>query len=110
VSDDDRPESSEPAPSDVVLVHGVTDDGKGLSVLRARNGELETGACRPLEHGKPIHGEVVRLKPRKDCPIVCDVETSLPAPEAARDRTGPAQVATRAYRDNWDAIFATRAN
>ena len=109
MSADDQPEASEATPKDVVLVHGLTDDGKGLAVLRARNGELEAGACRPLEHGKPIHGEVVRLKPRKECPVLCDVETALPAP-AARERSGPAQVATRAYRDNWDAIFASRAN
>jgi hypothetical protein len=110
VSDSD--DSPTPAGSDVVLVHGVTDDGKGLKVLRARSGEVETGAVRPLEEGKPILGEVVRLQPRQECPLVCDVVVDLPKqtasaePAPAKQSKGPAQVASNAYRDNWDTIWA----
>lgn len=109
VSNDEQPK---PRSQDVVLVHGVTDDGKGLRVLRARDGGLEQGACRPLEEGKPIHGEVVQLRPRKECPVLCDVDVKVAAPArapAAADRHGPPQVATAAYRDNWDAIWARPA-
>jgi hypothetical protein len=94
---------------DVVVIHGVTDDGRGYKVLRARDGEVEAGAVKPLEQGKPIHGEVVRLKPREKCPLVCDVEVDVPKPEAsdsARETKGPARVASEAYRRNWDVIWS----
>jgi hypothetical protein len=97
---------------DVALVCGVSDDGHGLDIIRKREGRLEAGTVRPLEQGKPIHGEVVRLKPRQNSPLVCDVEVDLPAPAAATRSTsqGPAQVATDQYRKNWDAIYKARAS
>lgn len=124
----DKPKSDrgdtaeERAPSDVVLVHGVSEDGKALAVLRARNNTLEAGVVRALGEGEPIDGEVVKLTPRPECPVVCDVEVSVPrgaltaaggsdrtaksvAAPALRGRSGPAQVATARYRDNWDAIW-----
>ncbi len=102
--------TDEPSP-DVVLIHDVEPDGAGLRVLRYRENRLETGAVRPLQHGKPIQGELVRLRPRKNLPVVCDVDVQLPAPEAkssAADhaKKGPAQVATDRYRENWDRIWS----
>lgn len=109
-----------PAPSspDVALIHGVTPDG-GLQILRARENRLELGAVRPLREGAPITGEVVKLRPRENCPALCDVEVQLAAPEKQSDRqvpaeastprTGPAQVATDEYRKNWDAIWSRPA-
>ncbi|MEB2311012.1 MAG: hypothetical protein OZ921_10260 [Sorangiineae bacterium] len=100
-----------PGKLDAVIVHGRTDDGKGLRVLRLREDRVETGAVLPLEDGKPIQGEVVRLRPRAELPLVCDVESVLPAPAAAREvpaaaaRKGPAQVSSDRYRANWDAIW-----
>lgn len=120
--------------SDVVLIRGVTEDGKGLEVLRARDERLEIGQVRPLEEGKPLAGDVVRLMPRPEAPYLCDVETQVrvPPPRGAREQTrevssaekrggkeagaaehrplrsGPPQVATDAYRKNWDAIWSTR--
>ena len=96
-----------------MLVHGVTQDGQGLAVIRKREDKLEHGVVHPLQNGKPIHGEVVRLTPRPECPLVCDVDVSVPAsatqaapPEAASvPRKGPAQVASARYRENWDAIW-----
>jgi len=85
-------------------------------VLRRRDGRVEAGAARPLKHGQPIQGEVVRLKPRKEFPLLCDVEVELPSPKlpGARStdeptgavRKGPARVTTERYRENWDAIWA----
>jgi hypothetical protein len=111
-------QSSEPpvAAPDVALIHGVTPDGEGLEILRARGDRLELGAVRPLREGAPINGEVVTLRPRPSFPALCDVETQFKRPEAASDRqepppsavvqrTGPAQVATDEYRRNWDAIW-----
>ena len=103
---------------DVALVCGLTDDGQGVEVIRKRGDRLETGTVRKLEAGKPIHGEVVRLRPRPQAPLVCDVEVEFDA--AARDSSsrrsersravssGPAQVATDTYRKNWDAVYGSR--
>lgn len=115
---------------DVVLVHGVTEDRKGLLVVRARDGGIEVGALSPLTEGQPIHGDVVKLHPRKETPLICDVETTFslksasegsdrPASkesksevraEAQHPRVGPPKVATRAYRENWDQIWSGRAS
>jgi hypothetical protein len=126
VSRSDDPDADRPGESsqDVVLIHGVTEDGSALEVLRAKNGELEAGALKPLREGQPIHGEVVRLRPRESCPLICDVTVDLPkaevvaapepspaasAPISTRSaaRKGPAQVATNDYRRNWDVIWSS---
>jgi len=111
------PEIAPAAPAtDVALIHGVTADGQGLQVLRARDNQLEIGAIRPLREGAPITGEVVTLKPRANFPALCDVEVQYkpsavpktdqaPPPQLAAN-TGPAQVATDEYRRNWDAIWS----
>ena len=105
-------ESKGKAKRDVLLVHGTTPDGRGLEVIRQRDDQLETGAIRPLEQGKPIQGEVLSLEPHKDFPLLCDVKVELPAPaqsgdgrQARASRSGPAQVASDRYRKNWDSIW-----
>jgi hypothetical protein len=111
---------------DLVLVHGRTEDGAGVNVIRARQERLEFGTLRPLEHGKPIHsGEVVKLRPTAECPLIFEAETqfraddptaSVPSgedaapqkstpPAAPRLTAGPAKVASPNYRRNWDAIW-----
>lgn len=118
IKPDKKASPAEPAAArDVVLVHGLTEDKKGLQVLRAREERLELGEVRPIEEGKPLHGDIVRLKPRPQAPFLCDVETELRVPRSAspqgegapsesrRARSGPAQVASDAYRANWDAIW-----
>lgn len=95
------------AGQDVALVCGVSDDGRSVDIIRKRGERIETGTVRRLEQGKPIHGEVVRLRPREHSPLVCDVEVEVPAPahSAPPPTSGPAQVATETYRKNWDAIY-----
>jgi hypothetical protein len=94
---------------DVAIVCGVSDDGQGVDIIRRRGERVEAGTVRRLEQGKPIHGEVVRLRPREQFPMICDVEVEMPAPgqpsEAAVTTGRPAQVATETYRKNWDAIY-----
>jgi len=116
-----RPERSqdsdtpEPAKSDTLLIHGVSEDGRDLAVLRAREDRIEAGVVRRLKEGEAIHGELVKLKPRPEFPLLCDVEVELasPASKAASaprklSHGGPAQVATPSYRANWDAIWSKK--
>ena len=113
----DSPKADDPkAPgqaSDVVLLHSPTEDGKGVRVLRAREGRVEAGEVRPLESGKPLHGDLVTLKPRADAPRVCDVEVHYQARNSdespALDHKGPPTVASAAYRKSWDRIFQNDA-
>ncbi len=104
----DERSTRDKADRDVAIVCGVSDDGQGVDIIRKRGERIEAGTVRRLEQGKPIHGEVVRLRPREHQPMICDVEVEVPA--AARADThattsGPAQVATEEYRRNWDAIY-----
>lgn len=109
-SKDPKPPSES---ADVVLLHSPTEDGKGVRVLRAREGRVEAGEIRPVEAGRPLHGDIVKLKPREKTPQICDVEVTYahPRPEGApavapqRTHSGPAKVASPAYRSSWDRIF-----
>jgi len=115
MSGDDSDSSERGESSDVALIHGVTSEGD-LRILRKRNDRIELGGVRALREGVPITGEVVRLTPRKEFPLMCDVVTELAAPARPADvaegrgesRKGPAQVATDRYRANWDTIFSGR--
>jgi hypothetical protein len=111
---------------DLLLVKGPTDDGAGVHVVRARPERLELGTMRPLQEGRPIDGEVVRVNPHPECPFLYEVETEFstqsseasaatttaeePKPPAAKASApargaGPPKVASEAYRRNWDAIW-----
>lgn len=99
------------AAQDVVLLGPPTADGGGVHVLRARDQRIEAGELRNVEEGRPITGELVTLAPRKDNPRICDVKDSFRPPTSAAlppPHKGPAQIATQAYRDNWDEVFASR--
>jgi len=81
----------------------------GRTFRAARYDELadspfEVGTIRPLKEGKPIDGEVVSMRPRKDVPLLFDVRVEVQqTPRATSD--GPAQVASEDYRRGWDAIW-----
>ncbi len=114
------PSEASSSKEDVVLVHGVTTDRKGLMVLRKRDDRIEAGEVRPVIPGAPLYGDIVKLRPREDRPYLCDVETqfSLPTEPGKGDSRaqvesgvrfaghGPPQVATSNYRDNWDKIWS----
>lgn len=108
--DDSKPPSERKDSPDVVVLGPPTADGAGVHVLRARNERLEAGELRNVEEGRPLAGELVTLAPRKDNPRVYDVKDSYVPPTTMappQSKTkGPAQVATKAYRDNWDEVFA----
>jgi hypothetical protein len=114
------PESKREESFDVVWMHGPTADGEGTRVVRARPGRVDAGEVRPMIEGRPLAagGEVVRLERRSDASAVFDVkvECKVPGPEATgpapQDREGPSQsgppqVATRAYRENWELTFGS---
>ena len=99
-------EAPKPSP-DVVLLGGPTEDGGGMRVLRARQDRLEAGEIRPLKEGAPVRGEIVSLKPRENAPQICDVEVAYAPPPSGHK--GPAQVATKTYREGWDEVFGAKA-
>lgn len=106
-----------------MLIHGVSEDGESFAVLRARDDRLEAGVVRKVKDGESLHGELLRLTPRPESPLVCDVEVQYAPPAAAAVQDaeagathaprlthgGPAQVATSSYRANWDAIWSKPA-
>ncbi|MEM7138352.1 MAG: hypothetical protein AAF500_17365 [Myxococcota bacterium] len=93
--------------SDVAWVYGRSEDGRSYGVLRKKNDQVQMGTLRPLEDGKPIHGELVKLRPRSESQALFDVETQHSATRAPR-APGPSKVATPAYRSGWDSIWANK--
>ena len=106
---DEKDQAPAKKEDDVVFVHSSTESGDGLRVLRKRGEALEVGELRGIREGQPIHGDVVKLTPREGQERVFDVEVLLkaPAPRPGPPRAGPAQVATAAYRTNWESIFGS---
>ena len=109
------PEEKPKPDEDVVFLHGPTEDGEGMRVIRSRTGKpLEAGEVRGAKDGKPLMGaELVTLTPRVDAPRLCDVKVvangKRERPDARAVEHGPAQVATDAYRTSWERIFGARA-
>lgn len=92
----------------MVFVHSKVESGEGFRIIRKRADVIEVGEIRPVQEGKPLTGEMIKLTPRQDHEQIFDVEVLVSREELGRGalgRAGPAQVATRAYRSNWDAIF-----
>lgn len=108
----DTPQKTTAESYDVVLMHGPTADGEGARVLRARAHGIEAGEVRPLREGRPLTtgGEVVRLERRAESPALFDVHVdyTVPARASADALSGPAQVATPAYRESWERTFGPR--
>ena len=97
---------------DVAMIVDRTEDNEGFQILRRRDAEgpVEVGTLRPMREGKPIDGEVVSLRQRRDLPFLYDVKTELAAEPRRRSSDGPAQVATDDYRRGWDAIWGRRSS
>jgi hypothetical protein len=102
----DRAQPALPS-GDVALVFGKNADGVHILRRRDENSPIETGLLQPLVEGRPISGELISMKQRKDLPFLYDVKSELPSPEA-RTTSGPSQVATDSYRKGWDAIWGGR--
>ena len=110
-------ESRRKGSDDMLLVYSKAEDGAGYHVLRQRKEVIEAGTIRPLERGKPIHGEVVQLKPRPESNALFDVDvqyaTEQPDAETrnaeTRNTSGPPKVSTPQYRKGWDSIWSSKA-
>ncbi len=95
-------------------MHGRTADG-ALQFLRKKGDELSAGELRPVEEGKPLRGNLLRLRPRAESPLVADVEEEIvitapgAADRSATERTGPARVATDSYRKGWEGLWGARS-
>jgi hypothetical protein len=92
---------------DVAIVCGK--DEHGLHILRRRSEDapIEAAVVQPLAEGRPITGEVISMRPRKDFPFLFDAKTEIeaPTPATARASSGPARVASDSYRSGWEAIW-----
>ncbi len=93
---------------DVALLYSRSDDGRSYGILRRRKEEIQVGTLRPLEEGKPIHGEIVTLSARSESPLLFDVETEH-AVTTARQASGPPKIATKEYREGWDSIWSEKS-
>jgi hypothetical protein len=99
--------SEPPRPKeDVLFVHSPVEGGEGYRVIRKREDTIEIGEMRAVQEGKPLQGELVKLTPRQEHERLFDVEVMVSRQELGH--AGPAQVATDAYRANWEAIFGSR--
>jgi len=100
-----------PAPDDIAILHGRTEDGEGTRVLRIKGDGVYAGELRPAREGQPLSsGELVRLRPLCEGEPICEVEVlhASATPETPcerRDVSGPARVASESYRRNWQAVF-----
>lgn len=93
---------------DVALLYSQSEDGRSYGMLRRRKDEIQVGTLRALEEGKPIHGEVVSLRPRPDSPVLFDVETEHTM-TTGHKTSGPPKIATREYREGWDSIWSEKS-
>lgn len=108
----DQPGTGETGARDRVVIAGVDTRRKEVHVLRSVDGGIEESVLRPVEDGQTLSGDLVRLHPLKEFPLLADLETLLRHPNHAErpesGRKGPAMVATEAYRTGWEAIFGVR--
>jgi hypothetical protein len=91
------------AARDVLFVYAEGEAGD-YGVIRQREERVELGRIKPVQDGHPIHGELVRLEQRAEHQQLFDVEVLYDAKQST-SRSGPPQVATKAYREHWDQIF-----
>lgn len=88
-------------PRDQILLESEISPGHGAATRRDENGKIVGfGTFTEVKEGQPIQGgaELIRVGPENGDGWR-DVETVY------SNKSGPAQVATPAYRDGYDRIF-----
>ena len=104
--------SSEDDKRDVVMIARVDSTRNEIHVIKPVADGIEKAVLRPVEEGVPLMGDLVRLHPNPDFPMLAEIETVMRHPDgksrARRSSDGPPMVASEAYRRGWDAIFGVR--
>ncbi len=91
---------------DLMFLHSRCETKDGFRVIRSRENRIEIGELQRLREGAPIQGEVVQLEQRSEHQQLFDVKVLLDQDEVRKATgSGPAQVASNAYRAHWEAIF-----
>src|SRR5215475_12140846 len=92
------PKEAKEGKEDVVFVHGPAEHGEGLRVIRKRDDSIEVGEIRSVQEGRPLQGDLVKLKQRREHERLFDVEVVVSREEikpkpAPLGHAGPARVA-----------------
>ncbi len=105
-----EPQGEKNKSKDLLYVYRQCESSQGYQVIRQRSDRLEVGEIHEAQQGKPIAGELVKLSPNPAHERLYDVETLVDAaPQPSRSTgAGPAQVANKPYRDNWEHIFGAK--
>ena len=94
------------------LVPGPAIGNGRLFVRHNANHEVSVGVLHPVKEGENIAGrDVLRLDHIEGQRYAVTELNSTAKPTSApasSDKTGPAQVNTKNYRDGWDRIFGTK--
>ena len=110
--------SDEKITKDIAIPLGRSEDGK-LQLARIQGTDerptrVAIGELTPLQEGKPIMGEVVRLKPVEGARHL-EVETVMADPYAAEKARACAASGSKTYsfpsdkyQANWDRIFGQK--
>jgi hypothetical protein len=121
--DDGRPDDGTEEPEETVLISGFDARTKEVTVLKPAADGVEAAVLRPALEGRPLTGDLVRLTPRPDFPLLAGLKTVLrhpdhrpPGDDAAPPRAasrslphqGPPRVSSEAYRRGWEAVFGRR--
>lgn len=93
---------------DIAMVVNHNDDGSVNILRRDSDDNISYGTAQAVKDGQNLTGskEVISMSEPDDNGI-SNVKT-LYKPQGVRSTSGPAQVATKAYRDGWDGIFGSK--
>ena len=94
---------------DLGIIVGENEDGSLRMIRKDPEGGISCGDVRPAKNGKPLMGssELISMDPTENLGEYEITQIYSPNPRPAGSKgtsSGPAQVATEAYRDNYDKI------
>ena len=92
---------------DVITVGPDLGGGVHPAVRHDANHEVSFGTLRILKEGQPITSEAVLLEKNGNSNNY-RVVGEVPTPNNPRESSGPAMVASDAYRSGWDNIFGKK--
>ena len=89
------------AVGDELKVGPAMDDGSHVAVRHTADHQIRIGFVRPLQEGKPVHGEVFTVEPKDEEHGVYRVQTIVDT----KSSSGPAKVNSPAFHDGWERTF-----